>query len=53
MSQLTAHIKPLWKAQDVAKRCVVLRDRPDRVTWIKRSELMVKPSVEDKEAVVQ
>ena len=36
------------------KRCgVVLRNRPDRVTWIKRSELMVKPSFEDKEAVVQ
>jgi len=35
-------------------RCgVVLRDQPDRVTWIKRSELMVKPSFEDKEAVVQ
>jgi hypothetical protein len=31
-----------------------LRDQPDRVTWIKRSELrVVKPSVEDKEAVVQ
>ena len=23
MSQLTAHIKPLWKAEDVAKRCAV------------------------------
>ena len=33
-------------------RCgVVLRNRPDRVTFIKRSELMVKPSLEDKEAV--
>ncbi len=36
------------------RRCgVVLRNQPDRVTWIKRSELMVKPSVEDKEAVLQ
>ena len=36
------------------KRCgVVLRNRPDRVTWIKRSELMVKPSAEDKQAVLQ
>ena len=36
------------------RRCgVVLRNQPDRVTWIKSSELMVKPSVEDKEAVLQ
>ena len=35
-------------------RCgVVLRSQPDRVTWLKRSELMVKPGIEDKEAVVQ
>jgi len=36
------------------KRCgVVLRNQPDRVTWIKRSELMVKSSVEDKEVVLR
>ncbi len=36
------------------KRCgVILRNQPDRVTWIKRSELMVKPSAEDKQAVLQ
>ncbi len=36
------------------RRCgVVLRNRPDCVTWIKHSELMVKPSAEDKEAVLQ
>ncbi len=36
------------------RRCgVILRHQPDRVTWIKRSELTVKPSVEDKQAVVQ
>ena len=36
------------------KRCgVVLRNQPDRITWIKRSELMVKPSAEDKQAVLQ
>ncbi len=35
-------------------RCgVVLRNRPDQVTFIKCSELTVKPSAEDKEAVVQ
>jgi len=35
-------------------RCgVVLRNQPDRVTWIKRSEVMVKPSVEDAQAVLQ
>ena len=35
-------------------RCgVVLRTRPDRVTFIKRSELMVKPHIEDKAAAVQ
>ena len=29
-------------------RCgVVLRDRPDRMTFIKRSELMIKPSEDD------
>jgi len=32
---------------------VVLRHQPDRVTWIKCSELMVKPSVEDAQAVMQ
>ncbi len=42
-----------WGFLDGDRCGVVLRDRPDRVTWIKRSELMVKPSVEDKEAVVQ
>ncbi len=36
------------------KRCgVILRQQPDRVTWMKRNELTVKPSVEDKQAVVQ
>ena len=36
------------------KRCgVILRQQPDRVTFIKRSELTVKPSHEDKQAVVQ
>jgi len=36
------------------RRCgVVLRNQPDRVTWIKRSELMVKPGVEDAQAVLQ
>ena len=35
-------------------RCgVVLRNRPDRVTFIKRSELRIKQSEEDKAAVVQ
>ena len=35
-------------------RCgVVLRNQPDRVTFIKRSELGIKPSEEDKAAVVQ
>jgi len=42
-----------WGFLDGDRCGVVLRDRPDRVTWIKRRELMVKPSVEDKEAVVQ
>ncbi len=36
------------------KRCgVILRQQPDRVTLMKCSELTVKPSVEDKQAVVQ
>lgn len=35
-------------------RCgVVLRNQPDRVTWIKRNELMIKPSKADKAAMVQ
>jgi len=35
-------------------RCgVVLRNQPDRVTWVKRSELMIKPSEEDRTAAVQ
>ena len=35
-------------------RCgVVLRTRPDRVTFIMRSELMVKPHIEEKAAAVQ
>ena len=42
-----------WGFLDEQRCGVVLRDRPDRVTWIKRSELLVKPSFEDKEAVVQ
>ncbi len=43
----------LWGFLD-EKRCgVVLRNQPDRVTWIKCAELMVKPGVEDKEAVLQ
>ena len=32
---------------------VVLRNQPNRVTWIRCSELMVKPSVEDVQAVLQ
>ena len=32
---------------------VVLRNQPDRVTWVKRSELMIKPSKEDRAAAVQ
>jgi len=32
---------------------VVLRNQPDRVTFIKRSELGIKVSAEDKAAVVQ
>ena len=37
-----------------ADRCgVVLRNQPDRVTFINRSELAVKPSDEDKVAAVQ
>lgn len=32
---------------------VVLRNRPDRVVWIKRSELMIKRSEEDGVAVAQ
>ena len=32
---------------------VVLRNRPDRVIWIKRSELMIKRRVEDGAAVAQ
>ena len=36
------------------KRCgVVLRNQPDRVTFINRSELSIKPSEEDKAAAVQ
>jgi len=36
------------------RRCaVVLRNRPDRVTWMKRCDLGGKPSVEDKAAAVQ
>lgn len=36
------------------KRCgVILRNQPDCVTWIKCSELNVKPSVEDAQAVLQ
>ena len=35
-------------------RCgVVLRNQPDRVTWIRRSELGVRPSPEDHAAVIQ
>ncbi len=35
-------------------RCgVVLRNQPDRVTFINRSELAVRPSPEDRAAVVQ
>ena len=35
-------------------RCgVVLRNRPDRVTWVNRSELMIKPDLEDRSAAVQ
>ena len=35
-------------------RCgVVLRNQPDRVTFIKCSELTVKPSVEDRQSVLQ
>ena len=35
-------------------RCgVVLRSQPDRVTFIKRNELAVRPSPEDRAAVVQ
>ena len=35
-------------------RCgVVLRSQPDRVTWVWRSELMVKPNREDMAATVQ
>ena len=32
---------------------VVLRNQPDRVTWIKRTELGLKASPEDKAAIVQ
>ncbi len=42
-----------WGFLDETRCGVILRNRPDRVTWIKRSELMVKPSVEDKEVVLQ
>jgi len=35
-------------------RCgVILRIQPDRVTWMKRSELKIKPSEEDRAAAVQ
>jgi len=35
-------------------RCgVVLRHQPDRVTWIKRNGLRIKPSDQDKAAAVQ
>ena len=35
-------------------RCgVVLRNRPDRVTWVNCSELMIKPDLEDRSAAVQ
>ena len=35
-------------------RCgMVLRNQPDRVTLMKRSELMIKPSGEDRAAAVQ
>ena len=42
-----------WGFLDDSRCGVILRNRPDRVTWIKCSELMVKPSEEDKEAVLQ
>jgi len=42
-----------WGFVDERRCGVVLRNQPDRVTWIKRSELMVKPSVEDEEAMLQ
>ena len=42
-----------WGFLDEGRCGVVLRNQPDRVTWIKRSELMVKPSAEDKQAVLQ
>ena len=42
-----------WGFLDDSRCGVVLRNRPDRVTWIKRSELMVKASAEDAQAVLQ
>ena len=42
-----------WGFLDERRCGVVLRNQPDRVTWIKRSELMVKPSTEDAQAVLQ
>jgi len=32
---------------------VVLRNRPDSVTWVNSSELMIKPDLEDRSAPVQ
>lgn len=42
-----------WGFVDEARCGVILRHQPDRVTWLKRTDLTLKPSVEDVAAVVQ
>ena len=42
-----------WGFVDKDRCGIILRHQPDRMTWIKRSELTVKPNVEDKQAVLQ
>lgn len=42
-----------WGFLDEDRCGVILRHQPDRVTWLKRSELMIKPAREDKAVAVQ
>ena len=42
-----------WGFLDEHRCGVILRRQPDRVTWIKPSEVTVKPSIEDKQALIQ
>ena len=42
-----------WGFLDEDRCGVILRHQPDRVTWIKRNGLRIKPSEQDKAAAVQ